>query len=116
MVDWVTLTLKIVELNKEKKYMLNEEKIHMFLLRGGIPLSGTIIYMTFFLFEKIRNYFICCESNPWLLPVVSLDPEVRLYRGRARVSFVEKRHEGAVHSGSLRGTGARAHDDADSHQ
>ena len=28
--------------------MLNEENIHMFFLRGGIPLSGTIIYMTFF--------------------------------------------------------------------
>ena len=106
MVDWVTLKLKIVELIRINTFVV---------IQRGIPHSGTIIYMTFFC-EKVGNYFICCESNPWLLPVVSLDPEVRLYRGGARVSLVKKRHKGTIHSRPLRGTGTRAHDDTNGHQ
>ena len=75
-----------------------------------------ILIFTWHFLRELGIIFVCCELSPGLLPVVLLDPEVRFYRGRARVSFVEKRHEGAVHSGSLRGTGARAHDDADSYQ
>ena len=51
-----------------------------------------------------------------LPPVVQLNTEIGFHRGRARVGFVEERHEGAVHPGPLRSTGARADDDADSHQ
>ena len=106
MVDGVTLKLKIVELIRKKYICCYSE--------GHPPLRYYYLHDIFC--EKVGNYFICCESNPWLLPVVSLDPEVRLYRGRARVSFVEKRHEGTIHPRSLRGTGARAHDDTDGHQ
>ena len=68
--------------------------------------------MTFFWENQLSFPF--AVNWAYLYPL--LDPEVRFYRGGARVGLVEERHEGAVHSGSLRGTGARAHDDADSYQ
>ena len=86
--------------------MLYEENTHMFYIN---------IYMTFFL-RELGIIFVCCELSPGLLPVVLLDPEVRFYRGGARVSLVKKCHKGTIHSRPLRGTGTRAHDDTNGHQ
>ena len=72
------------------------------------------IYMIFL--RESNVIFNCCKLSLMLPPVVQLNTEIGFHRGRARVGFVEERHEGAVHSGSLRGTGERAHDDADSYQ
>ena len=60
MVDWVTLKLKIVELIRINTFVV---------IQRGIPLSGTIIYMTFFVkrletilfaVSQTHGYFLLC--------------------------------------------------------
>ena len=81
-------------------------------------LSGGYYYLhdISFNLRRLGNILSAVNQTHGHFLLCPLDPEVGLYRGRARVSFVEKRHEGTIHSRSLRGTGARAHDDADGNQ
>ena len=67
-----------------QKYMLTGENIHMFPIRGYYYLHDIS-----FKLGELRNILSAVNQTHGHFLSRPLDPEVGLYRGRARVSFVE---------------------------